>query len=50
MGDILSYLNAGLYSLRSEGAKESWATGMQHQEEVEINSKNEILLQVTEAN
>ena len=51
MGDIPSYLKTRLYSLRSkEGAKASWAIGMQHQEEAEINSKNELSLHVTEAN
>lgn len=43
MEDILSYLNTGLYSLGSEeGAKESHVIAVQHQEELEINSKNEI--------
>lgn len=46
MGDILSYLNTGLYSLTS---KEE-GIGMQYQNEVEIIRKNEISLHVTEAN
>lgn len=50
MGDILTYLNTGIYSLQSnEGTKESRAIGTQYQEEGEINSKNEISLNVTEA-
>jgi len=50
MGDI-SYLNTVLYSLRSkEGAKESQAICMQHQEKVKINSKSKFSLLMTEAN